>query len=32
LFCWQTCKEHSFTGCCLQQWCSGSRLIGTGKL
>jgi hypothetical protein len=25
LFCLHTPKEHSFTGCCMQQWCSGSR-------
>jgi hypothetical protein len=32
LFCWQTPKEHSFTGYCMQQWRSGSRLIGTAKV
>jgi hypothetical protein len=26
LFCWQTHKEHSFTGCCMKQWCSESGL------
>jgi hypothetical protein len=24
--CWQTPKEHSFAGCCMQQWCTGSWL------
>jgi hypothetical protein len=26
LLCWQTPKGHSFTGFCMQQWCSGSWL------